>query len=139
MAADQGWKSASPVTAAIRVSERRSRLSGLDQPTATRTEISGSSSVDAATRLKAETEDLQRWLSFEELRKLGEKSERLFADAGALVEARRTNAIGVSPSPAAQLDDVMAGDLAEQSTAFPVSDQPDARVPTRSAGHAVRT
>ena len=36
------------VTAAVRVSERRSRLLGLDEPTATRTEISGSLSVDAA-------------------------------------------------------------------------------------------
>ena len=78
------------MSAAIRVSERRARLLGLDEPTATKTEISGSLSVDAARRLKAETEDLQRWLTFEELRELGEKSERLFADARALVQARRT-------------------------------------------------
>jgi hypothetical protein len=55
------------VTAAVRVSERRSRLLGLDEPTATKTEISGSLSVDAERRLKAETEDLQRWLTYEEL------------------------------------------------------------------------
>ena len=82
------------VTAAVRVSERRSRLLGLDEPTATRTEISGSLSVDAERRLKAETEDLQRWLIFEELRELGKKSEKLFAAARALVQARSTPARG---------------------------------------------
>ena len=59
------------MTAAVRVSERRSRLLGLDEPGATKDEISGSLSVDAERRLKAETEDLQRWLTFEELRELG--------------------------------------------------------------------
>ena len=95
------------VTAAVRVSERRSRLLGLDEPTSTRTEISGSLSVDAERRLKAETEDLQRWLTFEELQELGEKSERLFADARALVEARRVPVlVGVSQSPAARVADL---------------------------------
>ena len=78
------------VTAAVRVSERRSRLLGLDEPTATRTEISGSLSVDAEARIKAQVEELRDWLSFEELRELGEKSDKLFADASALAQARRT-------------------------------------------------
>ena len=115
------------MTAAVRVSERRSRLLGLDEPSATRTEISGSLSVDAERRLKAETEDLQRWLTFEELRELGEKSERLFADARALVQARRTPMlVGGSPSSAAGVDDVARGEPTEQSTAPTVSDQRDA-------------
>lgn len=97
------------------VSERRARLLGLDEPTDTRTEISGSLSVDAERRLKAEVEDLQRWLSFEELRELGEKSERLFADARALVQARRRPMlVAVSPSPAGSVDDVATGEPAEQ-------------------------
>jgi hypothetical protein len=43
------------VTAAVRVSERRARLLGLDEPTATRTELSGSLSV-TAEKLAAERE-----------------------------------------------------------------------------------
>jgi hypothetical protein len=60
------------VTAAVRVSERRSRLLGLDEPTATRTELSGSLGVTAQTQLKAQAEELQTWLTFEELRDLAE-------------------------------------------------------------------
>ena len=54
---------AATVGAGVRVSERRAKLFGLDEPTATKTEISGSLSVDAEIRLKAEVEDLQRWLT----------------------------------------------------------------------------
>jgi len=87
------WKqikagSAPAVSAAVRVSERRAKLLGLDAPTASRTEVTGSLSVAAETRLKTEVEDLERWLTFEELRELGEQSERLFAAARALVLAR---------------------------------------------------
>ena len=115
--------SAPHVTAAVRVSERPARLLGLDAPT----EISASLSVDAARRLTAETEDLQRWLTFEELRELGEKSERLFADARALVQARRTPMlISVSPSAAADIDHVTAGEPAEQSAVPTLTDQRDA-------------
>jgi hypothetical protein len=111
------------VLAAVRVSERRSRLLGLDEPTATRTEISGSLSVDAQTRIKTQVEELRDWLSFEELRELGEKSEKLFADARALVMTRRTPIlIAVSPSPAARVAD---GEPTEQSTATSVTDQGD--------------
>ena len=104
------------MSAAIRVSERRSRLLGLDEPTATKTEISDSLSVDAGRRLKAETEELERWLTFEELRALGEKSERLFADARALAQARRTPMlVALSPSPVEPLNDVVLDASAEQS------------------------
>jgi hypothetical protein len=114
------------VTAAVRVSQRRSRLLGLDEPTSTRTEISGSLSVDAERRLKAETEDLQRWLTYEELRELGKKSERLFADARALVEARRVPVlVGVSQSPTARVAD-LPGEPAEPTPVSPVNDERDA-------------
>ena len=82
------------VTAAVRVSERRSRLLGLDEPTATRTEISGSLSVDAEARIKARSRGAAGWLSFEELRALGAKSDKLFADARALAKARSTQMTG---------------------------------------------
>ena len=114
------------VTAAIRVSERRSRLLGLDEPTATRTEISGSLSVDAEARIKAQVEELRDWLSFEELVALGAASDKLFADASALAQARRTKmTIDVSPSPDA-VDDVVTGEPTERSAAPTVTDQRDA-------------
>ena len=74
------------VSAAVRVSERRSKLAGLDEPSITRTQISGSLSVEAG--LRVEVHDSQRWLTFEELKELGEQSEKLFAAARALVQAR---------------------------------------------------
>ena len=105
------------VTAAVRVSERRSRLLGLDEPTATRTEISGSLSVDAEARIKAQVEELRDWLSFEELKELGLKTDKLFTDALGLAKARRTQmTIDVSPSLAASVADVVPGEPAEQST-----------------------
>jgi hypothetical protein len=101
------------VTAAVRVSGRRARLLGPDEPTATRTELTGSLSVTAQTQLQALKEDLL-CLSFEELRELAEKSDKLFADAVALVKARRTPAlVGVSPSLAAG-DDVGTDEPAEK-------------------------
>ena len=114
------------VTAAVRVSERRSRLLGLDEPTATRTEISGSLSVDAEARIKAQVEELRDWLSFDELVALGAASDKLFSDALGLAKARRTQmTIDVSPSPAASVAEVVPGEPAEQSTAPTVSCQRD--------------
>ena len=78
------------VSAAVRVSERRSRLLGLDEPTVTKSEITGSLSVAAETHIKAQVEELRDWLSFEELVALGAASDKLFADASALAQARRT-------------------------------------------------
>jgi hypothetical protein len=115
------------VSAAIRVSERRSRLLGLDEPVVTKSELTGSLSVTAQTQLKEQAEELQTWLTFEELRELAQKSDKLFADAFALVKARKTPVlVAVSPSPAGSVDDVVAGELAEESTAPTVSDQWDA-------------
>ena len=80
----------------------------------------------AETHIKAQVEELRDWLSFEELRELGEKSDQLFADALALVRARRTPMlIGVSPSPAARVADVVPGEPTEQSTPMDI-DQRDA-------------
>jgi hypothetical protein len=71
--------------------------------------------------------DLQRWLTFEELRDLREKSERLFAAARALVQARRVPLlVGGSQSAAAPVADVVPGEPGEpteQSTALVVRDQ----------------
>jgi hypothetical protein len=105
------------VSAAIRVSERRSRLLGLDEPVVTKSELTGSLSVTAQTQLKAQAEDLHRWLSLEELRDLAEKSDKLFADAHALVKARNNpRLIGLSPLPAVVVSDVVTDEPTEQST-----------------------
>jgi hypothetical protein len=125
--------SPSHVTAAVRVSERRARLLGLDEPTATRTELSGSLSVTAQTQLKAQAEELQRWLTFEELRDLAEKSDKLFADAIALVKSRRAPMlIGVPAAPTAR-DDAATGEPAPESTAPTVTDQQGAAVGAQTA------
>lgn len=101
------------VCAAIRVSERRARLVGLDEPTATRTEISGSLSLTVQARLKAEAEEL-RWLNFDELKALAEASDKLINDAIALVKARRAPMlVGASASSAAAAD-VATGEPTEQ-------------------------
>jgi len=76
------------VSAAVRVSERRAKLLGLDEPTATRTEISGSLSTADQARLRAEIEEVRRLLTFEELQELAERSNALFADAIARAKAR---------------------------------------------------
>jgi hypothetical protein len=128
----QGVRDGNPpaVTAAIRVAERRAKLVGLDEPT--KTEISGSLSVDAERRLKAETEDLQRWLTFEELRELGEKSERLFADARALVEARRTPVlVAAEASPVAPRADVEQGELSAAVAPSDLKDETGAETARR--------
>jgi hypothetical protein len=65
------------VSAAVRVSERRSRLVGLDAPVATRTELSGSLGV-YAERLSADRE-LFSTLSVDQL-------EELAADSQALID-----------------------------------------------------
>ena len=68
---------------------------------ATRTEISGSFSVDAERRLKAEVEDLQSWLTFEELRELGENRTGCSLTPARSWRRAEPRCFGVSPSPAA--------------------------------------
>ena len=114
------------VMAAVRVSERRSRLLGLDEPAATRTELTGSLSVTAAAPIKVQVELLQRWLSFEELAELGAKTEGLFTDALALATALSTRMlVGVPPSPAAAIPGVLTGVPAGLSTPETVADEQD--------------
>ena len=112
------------VTAAIRVSERRSRLLGLDEPTATRTEISGSLSVDRSKRgSRLKSRNCSAGSPSRSCGNLAEKSDKLFADALALAKARRTPMlVGASPSPAAGVDDVVTGEPAEQSPDADVDD-----------------
>jgi len=76
------------VTAAVKVSERRARLLGLDAPVASRTEVSGSLSVDAQARYKAEAEEL-RCLDLDELEELADKSQKMIDDAIGRSRARR--------------------------------------------------
>ncbi len=78
--------------------------------------------MTAQARLKAEAEEL-RWLSFDELKALAEASDKLITDAIALVKARRTPMlVGAAPAPVAAIDDVLNGELAEQSPSTDVDD-----------------
>lgn len=90
--------------------------------------------MDAEARIKAQVQELQCWLSFEELKELGVKSDRLFADALALAKARSTPMlVRVLASPAAGVDDVATAEPAELSTAPTVADELDsARAETSS-------
>jgi hypothetical protein len=115
------------VTAAVRVSERRSRLLGLDEPTATRTEMSGTLSVTPEAGIKAQMGELRDWLSFEELVALGAATDKLYTDALALAKARSTQmVIAALPSPAAAVTAVATGELAGQSPVSTVTDHRDA-------------
>ena len=66
--------------------------------------------------VKAETEDLQHWLTFEELGPGGE-IRKLFADARSLVQARRVPLLVDGSPPPAAVDDVVTGEPAEQPPA----------------------
>jgi hypothetical protein len=86
------------VSAAIRVSERRSRLLGLDEPVATKSEIIGSltNNAERDRRLRAECAELQRLLTLEELEDLANASNALFEKAYALARGRGSQlALGV--------------------------------------------
>ena len=73
------------VSAAIRVSERRSRLLGLDEPVMTRSELTGSLGV-YAERLAAERELFSR-LDISELEELAAQSQALVDRAIAMARA----------------------------------------------------
>jgi DNA-binding CsgD family transcriptional regulator len=72
------------VTAAVRVSERRARLFGLDAPVVTKSELSASLSV-TAERLAAERELFGK-LDVQQLEELAADSEALIAKARAMAE-----------------------------------------------------
>jgi hypothetical protein len=77
--------SAPAVSAAVRVSERRSRLLGLDAPVATRTELTGSLGV-YEERLASERE-LFATLTIEQMAELAAESEALVAKARRMAAA----------------------------------------------------
>ena len=77
--------SAAAVSAGVRVSERRSRLLGLDEPTATRTELTGSLGI-YAERLAAERELFIK-LDISELEELAAQSQALVDRAIAMARA----------------------------------------------------
>lgn len=111
------------VSAAVRVSERRAKLLGLDEPTATRTEISGSLSTADQTRLRAEIDELRRLLSFEELQELAEKSNALFADAIATAKARIIPmSLALPPSPSTPVAAGGTGEPAGSDVSVPSAD-----------------
>ena len=96
--------SAPAVTAAVKVSERRARLLGLDAATTSRTEVSGSLSVDAQARYKAEAEEL-KWLDLRELEELADQSQKMIDDAIARSRARRNGMlVAVTPSTDSDID-----------------------------------
>jgi hypothetical protein len=107
------------VSAAVRVSERRSRLLGLDAPVATRSELTGSLGV-YAERLVTERELFSK-LDVKQLEELARDSQALIDKATAMAQA---NAAMCDPStsarallPAEPVDDVVPGASAEQSGA----------------------
>ena len=89
------------VTAAIRVSERRARLLGLDEPVATRTELTGSLGV-YAERLAGERE-LFSTLTIEQMEELAAESEALVAKARRMAAANAASG-APSTSPRAVLE-----------------------------------
>jgi hypothetical protein len=91
------------VSAAVRVSERRAKLLGLDAPTTSKTEVTGSLGV-YAERLAAERE-LFAMLSVEQLEELARDSEALVNKAMAMVQAQRVQpAVAMLPTAAITLD-----------------------------------
>jgi hypothetical protein len=93
------------VSAAVRVSERRSRLLGLDAPIATRSELTGSLGV-YAQRLDADRELFSK-LDVSQLEELAAASQALVDRAIAMVRANASpNPVGLSLLPVARVDDV---------------------------------
>jgi hypothetical protein len=116
------------VTAGIRVSERRSRLLGLDAPVASTTELTGRLSVETEAKYKAEREALLR-LSAEELQELADASQQLMANALARADARRMAVTVAALPPAQSIIDVEA-----VKAEMPAS--PDAGEPATALGQA---
>jgi hypothetical protein len=101
--------SAAAVSAGVRVSERRSRLLGIDAPVVTKSELTGSMGV-YAEKLAAERELFGK-LSLEQLEELAAASQALVERAMAMVRANASPMlIGVSSSSAAVVVDVATGE-----------------------------
>jgi hypothetical protein len=119
--------SAAAVSAGVRVSERRSRLLGLDEPVVTKSELTGSLGVHAE-RLAVERELFAK-LDVAQLEELAAASQALVDRAMAMAQANASPMlIGVSPSPAATIVDVTTREP-KPSTPDTVSDQRDALGP----------
>ena len=99
--------SAPAVAALVRVSERRSRLLGLDAPTSLRTEVTGSLSVEAQTQLKAERETFSA-LTLEQMAVLAAESDALVAKARAMVAAN----LGMGGAPKSPIPMLQATTMA---------------------------
>ena len=110
--------SAAAVSAGVRVSERRSRLLGLDAPVVTKSELMGSLGV-YAERLAAERE-LFAQLDIKELEELAAESQALVDRAMAMVEAQR-----VLPATTLPVVSVTPGDSSAQPGAKPTGTDGD--------------
>jgi hypothetical protein len=92
------------VVAGVRVGERRARLLGLDAATTSKTEVSGSLSIDARARYRVEAEEL-RWLDLRELEELAGQSQKMIDDAIARSQARRNRTlVAVTSSTDSDID-----------------------------------
>lgn len=103
------------VTAGVRVSERRSRLLGLDAPVATKSEFTGSLGIHSE-KLAAERA-LLRELTLPQLEELAAQSQALMDKAMAMARENVRQArmpVRVSPAPAGDIDVVATGELPEQ-------------------------
>ena len=115
--------SAAAVSAGVRVSERRSRLLGLDAPVVTKGELTGSLGI-YAERLAAERALFEK-LDVAQLEELAAASQALVDRAMAMVKANANASpmlVGASASQAAHVDNVAGGELTEESTAQTVND-----------------
>lgn len=110
--------SAAAVSAGVRVSERRARLLGLDEPVVTKSELTGSLGV-YAERLVTERELFSR-LDVSQLEELARESEALVAKAMAMVQAHRVPLTGMLP--AAPVGDDITAKAAEVADDMVVDD-----------------
>ena len=110
--------SAAAVSAGVRVSERRSRLLGLDAPVVTKSELTGSLGV-YAERLAAEVELFEQ-LDVRQLEELAEESQRLVDRATAMVQAQR-----VLPATTLPVASVRLGKSSPQPDAEPTGTDVD--------------
>jgi hypothetical protein len=120
------------VSAAVRVSERRARLLGLDTPVMTKSELTGSLGV-YAERLVGERE-LFATLSIEQLQELSAESEALVAKARRMAAANAAMAVRAS-TPRGLLD---GETIAESSPSEPHQGNGSAiRAPMVPSSHQV--
>ena len=116
--------SAAAVSAGVRVSERRSRLLGLDAPVVTKSELTGGLGV-YAEKLAGERKLFEK-LDVAQLEELAAANQALLDRALEMVRANATPMlVDGSPSPAAGVAAV-SGEPADQSPDSAVTDRPGA-------------